>query len=477
MYNIVNIFIGGIMVKIIFDIDATVTKFSLFIEKHAIPYFLSKGMKIINKDALEIEDIFDMENYFINEKGCSANEAKKLVKKELDDFWVGFNFVKFSLLNCFRNGVKEYINNRIKEGHEIEIHTSRAKTSEKSLIGTISSEFTILQFILNGIKLPRNKYKFYENDDEKIKGIIASKPDLVFEDKPYIIEKLTQHDIKTFCVLGNHNKDITKNKNLEIIETFDENNIFEKKKNLIGVRKLQYYERAAKAKKMFSKFKLVKLMIPHIYKPILLNIDNLKDYDQEAVIFAPNHMKTLDPIIITSVIGEQIHWAALLRFFEGEDSIFNNNKGVIFRKITAKYFPKLEYFPIERLSDNPKANNLNSIKDMYNFLVIKQKLGIFPEGTTRKGPGREFGDFDDGFVKIAKKTNAYIQPITSLWINELKLKNKIIINFSKPFKIENMEIKEALDFYRKIQENSLEENKLLREKLIKEKNKIKKLTR
>ena len=87
------------------------------------------------------------------------------------------------------------------------------------------------------------------------------------------------------------------------------------------------------------------------------------------------------------------------------------------------------------------------------------KVGIFAEGTTRREPGKEFGTFDDGFIMLAKTSDAWIQPITNYWIKDDSIENKIIINFGKPFKVDKMSVEEAMQHFMEIQENNLQECK------------------
>ena len=47
--------------RIVFDIDGTLTDYNKFVQKRAVKYFKSKyGMEVVNANALEIEDIFEM---------------------------------------------------------------------------------------------------------------------------------------------------------------------------------------------------------------------------------------------------------------------------------------------------------------------------------------------------------------------------------------------------------------------------------
>ena len=51
--------------RIIFDLDGTITDFNCFIEKIALPYFKRKyRLDIVNLDKLEIEDILNMQPIF-----------------------------------------------------------------------------------------------------------------------------------------------------------------------------------------------------------------------------------------------------------------------------------------------------------------------------------------------------------------------------------------------------------------------------
>lgn len=456
--------------KIILDTDGTMTDFNLFIEENAIPYFEKKyGMYVVNPSALEVEDILDMDNFFSVKYGIDLQEAKKYTKKALDDFWISTKFIKFSLFGKFRKGTKEWICDAIKKGHIVEVHTSRSKTCENSAIGTIARTFTFLQYRINGISIPFKRFFFYPDDESKVEGIKKSKPDLVFDDKPEILEQLSTDGIKCICVEGNHNATLENTDMIQKIHTFYKEELEEKLKILMGVKTLRYYERAAHSDILFNKMKVLRFAIGTYFKPIVLNRENLFIPNNEGIIYAPNHRSTLDPIAISGIIAENVHWAALLRFFEGKDSIFNNSKNPVLCKLTASTFKGLEYFPIDRKSDNPAANNFKALTDMVNFLKINQKIGIFPEGTTRRPEGQEFGTFDDSFVLLSKKTNSWIQPITTLWIRELGIPQKLIINFGVPFKVGDMTREEAMTHYLAIQSDNLKENYAMKESLEKQK--------
>lgn len=193
--------------KIILDTDRTVTNINKFLEKNAYKYFIKKyGMEIKFPKALEIEDIFAMKNFFMKKFNCDENKALNLKKKALNKFWINPKFFKYNL-NKFRPGIGKFINNRIKDGHIFEVHTSRIKTVDKN----------------NGVFIKKEHFHFYKNDIDKLEVILKSNPDLVLDDKPQIIEELNSNKIKTFCISGNHNKYVLNTKlNIKIYD-FNEN--------------------------------------------------------------------------------------------------------------------------------------------------------------------------------------------------------------------------------------------------------------
>lgn len=461
--------------KIIFDTDGTLTDFNKFIRNNAYDYFKTEyGMDVVYLDKLEIEDILDMNNFFLNKYNCSLEEAKKYTKEALDKFWINLpRFVKFSLLGKFRNGTADFINECIKKGHTVEIHTSRAKTTEDNIIGKVSRKFTYLQYKLNGVNITYDNFFFYKNDKDKIKGIINSKPDIAFDDKPEILYALNQSGIKTICVNGSHNKNVQECSMLKKVDDLtDIDKIIDK---LLKDKRFTISNRVYDSNLFFKKVKHIIPIILNEFKPIVLNINNLIKDNNDGVVIAPNHQSTLDPLIITSVIDKNIHWAALKRFFDAEDSIFNNSKNPLLCKITSYSFKKFEYFPIERLRDNPKANNMKSLRDMVLFLKSNQYVGIFPEGTTNKDKSKDFGVFDPNFLTLAKKNNSWIQPINVLWIKDLNIEHKIILNFGKPFKINDKTIDEALKMYLNTQYTSLKESKELVKEITDSKKYVKKI--
>ena len=62
--------------EIVFDTDGTLTDFNKFIKDNAIDYFIEKyDMKVKYPNKLEIEDIFDMDNFFSKKYKCDILTA------------------------------------------------------------------------------------------------------------------------------------------------------------------------------------------------------------------------------------------------------------------------------------------------------------------------------------------------------------------------------------------------------------------
>lgn len=446
--------------RIVFDIDGTLTDYNHFLRETAYPFFQRKyQMPVVFPNCLEPEDIFDMNRFFQKKYKCTSEEAHHYTQQALDDFWISFRFVKYALLYKFRFGVRECFNHLRKEKHILEIYTSRAKTCGTGLLRKLSRTFTIIQFYRNGIFLSPREIHFFGSDQEKVAAIVAAGTDLVFDDKPKIIETLVSQGIKCACVSGHHNQILTENESIQMLDCFSCEALNDAMVGLFGSKTLATYRLAANSDSLFRKISLIKPLIHRYFSPIVLHKERILKEPHTGIIYAPNHRSTLDPVVITSILGKNIHWAALLRFFEGKDSIFNNNKNPVLCKLTAAIFQKLIYFPIDRRSDNPSANNFRSIHRMIQFLRANQPVGIFPEGTTKRPEGAEFGSFDRSFLLLAHKTNAWVQPVTTLWTKCSGKTPKVIINFGPPFQVKNMTIKEAYDHYLRIQTSCLEENR------------------
>ena len=189
----------------VFDIDGTLTDYNKYIKDTAIPYFQKKyGLKIINPEALEIEDVFAIKDSYIVE-GLSDEQAQTKEIAILNKYWVSHRFIQFALLVRYRKHCVAFIKWLRKTGFSVQIHSSRAKCTDHNAIGSIARCFTALQCWKNGLYLKPSDFFFYKDDDAKISGIISSKPLIAFDDKPEIVSRLNTAAIHTCCVSGAHN--------------------------------------------------------------------------------------------------------------------------------------------------------------------------------------------------------------------------------------------------------------------------------
>lgn len=267
---------------------------------------------------------------------------------------------------------------------------------------------------------------------------------------------LLYNNIPSVCIASPYNTRINSEKGRECISDYCSIDAKELLAKLCGGGKSVYLLQAAKSDMIWRRLSFLPLIFRLYFHPVILNADR-RIVTNDAVLYAPNHRSTLDPLVIQSVVKENIHWAALLRFFEASDSIFNNSKNPILCKLTAWLFQSLAYFPIERRIDNPNANNITAIRNMTGFLNISQKVGIFGEGTTRLPEGRAFGTFDKSIFVLAQKTKAWIQPVTVYWIKN-KRNRHVIVNFGPPFKVENLKDETFMQSFLDIQQSCLREN-------------------
>lgn len=451
--------------KIIFDLDGTLTDFNKFIRKNAIQYFEKKyHLSMVHPDALEIEDIFDIQRS-LEESGYSTQDAMARQKQMLNRFWMSYRFIGFSLFGRFRPGARQVINSLKKVGFQIEIHSSRSKTTERSMIGRIARCLTAWQFRLNGIFLKKGQFYYYANDSDKLEGVLKAQPLFAVDDKPWMIERLTESGLKTICIAGIHNNTVPLSGNMERMDSFLEDEMKRTIEKLLGKNNWECHKKEAASAMFFRRLTWTRAVIEKMFRPVILHPEDRIMEKGKGIIFAPNHRSTLDPLLIESIITENVHWAALLRFFRGEDSLFNNSKNPVLCRVTKYVFHKLEYFPIDRKWDNPHANNMTSIRNMCLFLKNGYKVGIFAEGTTRRPVGQDFGEFDDSFLRLAKKTGAWVQPITLFWTGFSGKKCKVIVNFGKPFQLKDMEVGEAMQKFLEMQKDALRENREVSAKL------------
>ena len=192
------------------------------------------------------------------------------------------------------------------------------------------------------------------------------------------------------------------------------------------------------------------------YKPLILNKKNLAK--EGPILLAPNHRETLDPMMIVTVVERLIHWVALKRFFNGEDSIFNNSKNPFLCKLTTVILNGLGAVPIDR--DN---TNIKTLKTVINYFQDEKVIGAFLEGTTNKKPElQDLLPLENNFIKLAQKYDALVQPVSIVWASkDSNIKNRVIINFREPYRAKNMTVSDAILLLENSLLEGIRENKVL----------------
>jgi len=172
------------------------------------------------------------------------------------------------------------------------------------------------------------------------------------------------------------------------------------------------------------------------YKPIIINKEVIPK--EGPIIICGNHMHVFDQCSVIISTKRIIHYMAKKEYFDGKMKWFFDISGCI---------------PVNR-----EIKDENATKLALDVLNNNGAIGIFPEGTRNKTD--EFLlPFKFGTVSMAKKTNATIVPFGIS--GTYKRGKKLMVRFGKPFKVGNMELKEAneklYDSIKELMEKNLKE--------------------
>ena len=177
---------------------------------------------------------------------------------------------------------------------------------------------------------------------------------------------------------------------------------------------------------------IIKVLFKIIWTPKYHGLENIPECG--SVVLAGNHTSILDCLYLISSTKRNIHFLAKEELWHGPKKILFNNMGLI---------------PVNRSIHDHDAL-VHAKKFLENNLVV----GVFPEGTTRKGR-KTMRPFKFGAVKMAHDTKSKIVPFV---INgKYKLFSKSLkIKFLKPITIGNDLESENNRLYKLI-ESELEE--------------------
>ena len=152
------------------------------------------------------------------------------------------------------------------------------------------------------------------------------------------------------------------------------------------------------------------------YNPKIIGKENIPQTG--PIIVAGNIMDQCGPILASK---RPIHYMAKKEYFDGKFAWFFKMMGCI--------------------SVNRSIHDEKAKEEAMNVLADGKALGIFPEGTRNKTDAFLL-PFKFGCVSMAKKSDAYIVPFAVTGVYKFRSKN-LVYRIGKPFKVTNMDLKEA----------------------------------
>lgn len=434
----------------IFDIDDTITFETDFIKNNAPSFLRENGFyaEQVNLTEYSLHEIYGLKAQLIK-KGMSSQEASAEAEHITNKFWNKY-FLKYNKTKV-RQGVADVIHILRQYGYEIHFVSLRGKRT--SVKENYIQKFIrtcivpgITKWMLKRNKLYYDKLTLVQTETEKLEYIKFYSPDIVFEDQAAILNMI-DNNIKKACIISEHNRNKTLPNGTISISDYKESikdieSIINKTMTSKGgkdiktilIDSLQFIVKGIGRWYFITK-----------YKPIIYGRVNIPK--KGAVIFAGNHRHKLDPVFVSISSGKSVHWAALLRMFQGKESLFHSNSGKMRRELSAKFITAMGALPIARQTDEDYQKiNLKTIKQLKNLLKMEAAVGFFPEGTINRKPEETniLPLRSNRVFRMAKETDSWIQPFSIVWIpKELGLKNRLIIRYSKPINTYNRSSKEV----------------------------------
>ena len=171
------------------------------------------------------------------------------------------------------------------------------------------------------------------------------------------------------------------------------------------------------------------------YKPTIVGKENIPA--SGAILIVGNHKHLYDQCLSIISTKRYIRYMAKKEYFDNKKTRwFSSSVGCI---------------SVDRQNNDGKAKE-EAIKTLQDGGAI----GLFPEGTRNKT--KEFLlPFKFGSVSMAKKTDAYLVPFGITGDYTFRSKN-LVIRYGKPFKVTDMDIKNANELLYNTVKSLMEEN-------------------
>ncbi len=458
----------------IFDIDGTITNEGKFLQNVA-PRFLEKKFKrkfkIVNEDATNINEIFDLSSFFMSlgysEKKCAREIeliTKEITKKTYFKYMLSKirdDYMKFNA-ELLANGDKVYfvtLRGVIGKDTEGKLQTFL----RKKIVPLLNS----MQFKLNGIK--SNQVFFAKTEEEKLKIIEMLDGDVYFDDKEELLDRATnsKNDLQKILVT---NKEISGNEKYPTINDYKnvkEKIILKKKNNHFKVKKLTIYQSETWKKICNDTMRLFGGPYFFIKNKPIVRQSSISSQEKGKVVLS-NHRHKLDPVLISLTSKNTIFWGALLRMFQGKENLFSSTKSKLKCNVSAGFIIAAGATPIARETDEDyKRVNLNSTKKFLEYNKYGIDIGVFPEGTLNRNPKEKniLSLKSDMFFKLSKR-NGILQPVAITWIGkEYNISNKVIISYMPPINTTKRSVEEISRIWKENVNKELEESNKLLEKI------------
>jgi 1-acyl-sn-glycerol-3-phosphate acyltransferase len=203
-------------------------------------------------------------------------------------------------------------------------------------------------------------------------------------------------------------------------------------------------------------YPLVWLFLKIFLNHKVVGLENLKDFENKAVIFIAPHKHWLDPIIYGYSLPfnfAPIHFIAAEEYF----NFFKGNPAKILAPIVALYVRINGSIPVKR--GDRTITLEKKLKKAIEILKNNGKIWIFPEGKIIKE--KNLGEFKIGVIFLHQQTNVPIVPVIGLINGHLfKLnlktffdlflrKKKLLVKFGEPiYEVPEKDFKKSAQFLR-----------------------------
>ena len=174
---------------------------------------------------------------------------------------------------------------------------------------------------------------------------------------------------------------------------------------------------------------LMVIILPIAWILFLPRIKGRKKIPKGGAIFAGNHIRSLDSVMILVAIWRPLQFLSKIEIFSWP--------------VIGWLVKRLNMIPVDRKA---VGKNSGAIDAAVAYLNQDKSVGIFPEGTAKK-PRNELLPFKFGAVKMAQKSGKIIVPF-AIYGHYWPFCHTINVVIGEPIDISGLEITEANELLR-----------------------------